>query len=260
MKPYSFLAMAVLATSAYANNTAWRFDFNIDGPRDARPQVHGDANELFFQFPAEVKPGSFTISGCGSKSYRVKPELRGPYYVIKSQGEKISIGTNKGTITVTGEKSCPQSEAKAAPLVQRSEPSKTQVVHKSADQTKTSTKANTRVKTQERPTKNKSVHKTQVEHDSKRDLLPEPAPIENIHVWTLRVNKGESLKNALTRQLKSWNKSLSWNLGRDRVSNRDFVFNGESPEEIMDQVLQAFDLRGWYASNDKTLYITKESD
>ena len=95
----------------------WVFDYTIDGPRQARPEVHGDKEELFIQFPKGVKPHKFYIRSChDNKPLSVKVYKRGPYYVLTRQGKSLRITTNKGAIRIKGDSMCAKYREKALAL------------------------------------------------------------------------------------------------------------------------------------------------
>ena len=109
-----FVAMGVQAD---ASQRQWVFDYTIDGPRQARPEVHGDKEELFIQFPKGIKPRKFYVRSCrNSKPHSVKAHKRGPYYVLTRQGKSLRVTTNKGSIRIKGESMCAKYHEKALAL------------------------------------------------------------------------------------------------------------------------------------------------
>lgn len=92
----------------------WVFDYTIDGPRQARPEVHGDKEELFIQFPKGVRPHRFHIRSChDNRPRRIKAHRRGPYYVLTRQGKSLRITTNKGSVRISGDTMCAKYREKA---------------------------------------------------------------------------------------------------------------------------------------------------
>ncbi|OGT89798.1 MAG: hypothetical protein A2286_03980 [Gammaproteobacteria bacterium RIFOXYA12_FULL_61_12] len=389
----------LLATLAAAGvqadaNTEWTFNYTVSGARDARPQVHGDQKELYFQFRSSVKPGVFTSEDCSGKARTVKPDVRGPYLVIQNPERQVRVATNKGLVKVTDDYRCeffvpavrtaPVSKA-VKPVVEKRlvatanpVPVKSVVIAKEAPQVhaqstpvpedfghvKGSPIDSAQDKSEPEPEPAKPFGKAQVKPDSnekqsaitltaakaepvmisepppeikptakpvrvskeppvpvkakatnrsaavddvidpfadlrakpdsdgkpvavarkaepvkisepmpevkpeikpvaktvpaqaKADVVPEkPAPTHN-----LEVRSGDSLRAALAKALGKWNMHLSWNLGRDRLSTRDFAFSGGSPDVVIDQALKAFELKGWITEDNQTLYIVKESE
>lgn len=312
----STLALALLAASgAYAApDPEWQFDnYTVSGPRAARPQVHGDQRELFFQFPQGTHPSRFRIMPCQGKSRAVNPETRGPYFVIPNPGREVSIATNKGPIKVAGDDDVcadpssstamqipvklPPPDAKKAsayPQAHRSKPSPVATAASRPKEPDPQRVGHGPVRGEVNPPAGKPEAKAgghtepfaafqdQPAAVSKPDRAPrqaealaakassapepattaavEPSPVPAAKPYTLAIHSGDSLRSALTKAMADWGLSLSWNLGRDRLSTRDFHFTGNSPSAVIDQALQAFELKGWLTADNHTLYIEKESE
>lgn len=373
MQKFSALLLAMMAASgAIADaNTEWTFNYTVSGARAARPQVHGDANELFFQFPVGVKASAFTLEDCDGRARTVKPDVRGPYLVIPAPQKQARITTNQGLIKVADDHPCeffvsgdkaksdtpkplakpvktkppagasaspvepkraqppakaapapvkpaaPVAETKpAAPDLPTAEPAPKEVnepmsaapvsgcdkqageqcldavpegerpaVKDSAFHVEPAkgykpepeTKPTPPVETEKpaAPVKPPVVKKEPPKTTTKSERLAtqppvikpaiepvkaapqQPAAPAKLH---LAVRSGESLRAAFNKSLGDWGLVLSWNMGRDRLSTRDYHFVGDTPSEVIDQALQAFELKGWLAEDSKTLYIVKESD
>ena len=106
--------LVAMGVQAASTQRQWVFDYTIDGPRQARPEVHGDKEELFIQFPKGVRPHRFHIRSCHDNRPRgVKVHKRGPYYVLTRQGKSLRITTNKGAIRISGQTMCAKYREKA---------------------------------------------------------------------------------------------------------------------------------------------------
>lgn len=248
MKKIIALIIGALVT-AVANHAmasgVWSFDYSISGPRDARPVVHGDTKEMYFQFPDAVKPKSFYAKSCFGASTRLRSVLRGPYYVIPHPGHSVSVKTSKGTVVVEDRESCERQKAAALAAKKKLASSRQERL---SGKGKTNSRLSRYVDNNPRPS---DAQGKKAEKKAKK-----AAPI----IYTLEVRSGDSLRASLTKQMRDWGMELSWGLGRDRLSTRDFKFKATSPAEAIDQALKAFQLKGWYASDSRTLYIIKESE
>lgn len=372
-KLLALVVAALVAPHALAEaNPEWTFNYSISGPRDARPQVHGDADEMFFQFPLAVRAHTFTIEDCNGRIRTVQPDNRGPYLVVPTAHKQARVTTSRGLIKVTVDGYCDyvaapnKSAAPVKPLVKEQpnkakgelpatnkpavaglvvetatkepgttralslppaekapgnppvpaqddkpkEPAKSVEVETAGDGSpvkgcnsqqgtqclelegapepakpkdsafrvepakthanppvpaKASAAPGTKANTTP-PVLAKPVQPAVAPVVAKPVISPPPAPVKAEvpppapPKFTLFVQSGDSLRATLTKALSEWGLNLSWNLGRDRLSTRDYRFSGEAPADVLDQVLQSFELKGWLADDSKTLYIVKESD
>lgn len=260
-----FLTALLIASNSSANAISsgeWSFDYKINGPRESRPLVFGDQNEMYLQFFGKVKPTLFLNKACTSKkSFRITPEHRGPYYVVNNPGSIVYVKTSHGKFTIKNDLSCkstiPPFENTARSVASNSKGDiKNKTINQANSKNAVSKNKWPISKTNSNGSK-MAAKKNAVAKNGKSSTndIKQKKPKKIEYIMTVR--KDHSIWKELSKSVEHWGMNLTWNLSRDRISKRHFVFRADSPNKVIDKALKAFRLNGWYAADTNTVYISK---